>query len=141
MIWRFLILTCLPFSYAKINESKRKLKVDKEHLKFDFADIFGPLTALFTDDKMDFQYFAVHDYDSNNKLDGLELFIALGHESDHEHHDSKTKEKQNEDIERQIDDIFQDHDRNDDGFLDFREFLSVQRDYPDLAGEGKVSAT
>ncbi|GFV07720.1 hypothetical protein TNCV_4942221 [Trichonephila clavipes] len=37
----------------------------------------------------------------------------------------------------QVDDIFQEHDSNNDGFLNYKEFLSVGRAYPDISGEKK----
>lgn len=137
MIWKVLLVFCVPVIQGKLNASKRKLKVDREHLKFDFADIFAPLAAIFTDSEMDFRYFAAHDYDKNNKLDGLELFTALGHDSMHDHEKNEKEELQSNDIERQVDDIFEDHDGNNDGFLDYKEFMTVQRFYPDISGGKK----
>ena len=32
---------------------------------------------------MEFHYFKLHDYDNNNKLDGLELGAAMTHYEDH----------------------------------------------------------
>ncbi|KFM65158.1 Multiple coagulation factor deficiency protein 2-like protein, partial [Stegodyphus mimosarum] len=134
----FILLCLLPFVYSRVNPSKRKIIVDKEHLKHDFLNIFGSWVDIFSDAEMDFRYFAAHDYDSNKKLDGLELFAALGHDSKHENEThSETHHTPSEDIEKQVDDIFQDHDGNNDGFLDYKEFLTVQRTYPDLAGERK----
>ncbi|GIY60392.1 uncharacterized protein CDAR_103771 [Caerostris darwini] len=106
------------------------IKVDKEHLKYDFLNIFGSWSAIFSDAEMDFRYFAAHDYDNNKKLDGLELFTALGHDAPHKN-GSHTEHQTPEDIEKQVDDIFQDHDTNNDGFLNYKEFLSVQRTYDD----------
>ena len=33
---------------------------------------------------MEFHYFKLHDYDNNNKLDGLELGAAMTHYEDHQ---------------------------------------------------------
>ncbi|GFY76605.1 uncharacterized protein TNIN_184341 [Trichonephila inaurata madagascariensis] len=132
------LLFCLPLISITVNASKWKLKIDKEHLKLDFLDIFGSWSTIFSDAEMDFRYFAAHDYDNNKKLDGLELFTALGHDSQHE--DESQSEKDHsapEDIEKQVDDIFQEHDSNNDGFLNYKEFLSVGRAYPDISGEKK----
>jgi hypothetical protein len=38
--------------------------------------------ADMTDEELEFHYFKLHDYDNNNKLDGLEIALALKH---HEH--------------------------------------------------------
>ncbi|GFV07713.1 uncharacterized protein TNCV_4942151 [Trichonephila clavipes] len=94
------LLLCLPLMSITVNASKWKLKIDKEHLKLDFLDIFGSWSTIFSDAEMDFRYFAAHDYDNNKKLDGLELFTALGHDSQHE--DESQSEKDHtapEDIE------------------------------------------
>ena len=42
------------------------------------------------DEAMEFHYFKLHDYDNNNKLDGLELGAAMTHYHDT---DSNGKEK------------------------------------------------
>lgn len=133
MLRQWLVLFCIPVILGKTPSTKKKIKVDKEHLKFDFTSIFGDLAAIFSDSEMDFRYFAAHDYDNNNKLDGLELYTALGHEINHNHSDVDNNEHSLSDLERQVDDIFEDHDSNNDGFLDYKEFMSVQREYPDIA--------
>ncbi|XP_055940831.1 multiple coagulation factor deficiency protein 2 homolog isoform X1 [Argiope bruennichi] len=127
---------CLPLLCASLG-AKRILKLDRDHLKSDFLNIFGSWATIFSDAEMDFRYFAAHDYDNNKKLDGLELYTALGHDSRHDNESHVEDHSTPEDIERQVDDIFEEHDTNNDGFLNYKEFLSVQRTYPDLTEDKK----
>ncbi|KAG8192708.1 hypothetical protein JTE90_009731 [Oedothorax gibbosus] len=126
-----LFILCVPFAQGRVGTGK-KIIVDKEHLKHDFLSIFGTWATVFSDAEMDFRYFEAHDYDGNRKLDGLELFAALGHDSNHSHEDAGEEALVPEDIEKLVDDIFEDHDNNNDGFLSYKEFLNVERNYLDI---------
>lgn len=47
----------------------------KEHLK----EVVDKPEKEMTDDELEFHYFKLHDYDSNNKLDGIEVTKAITH--------------------------------------------------------------
>ncbi|XP_015925292.1 multiple coagulation factor deficiency protein 2 homolog [Parasteatoda tepidariorum] len=137
MIWRIELIPLLAsFLLAEELNTETKIKVDKEHLEFDFAGIFGDVADIFSNFDIDFQYFALHDFDENQRLDGLELLVALIHHSDEEETNSVKEGNLLLSVEKQVDDIFKDHDTNNDGFLSYKEFMSVQRVYPDLSSDG-----
>jgi len=39
----------------------------------------GATDEKLSEEELQFQYFKVHDYDNNNKLDGVEIISALTH--------------------------------------------------------------
>lgn len=47
----------------------------KEHLK----EVVDKPEKEMTDDELEFHYFKLHDYDGNNKLDGVEVTKAITH--------------------------------------------------------------
>ncbi|XP_054711829.1 multiple coagulation factor deficiency protein 2 homolog [Uloborus diversus] len=97
------------------------------------------MAEIFSDTEMDFGYFAAHDYDQNKKLDGLELLKAFGHEDQHDTDVSKNHSVFSEELENQVDDIFDEHDSDNDGFLSYKEFLSVQRFHTDVDSTEKIA--
>merc|ERR1711994_1034920 len=108
----------------------------KQHVKEDYLD----MDAL-DDVSLLMQYFKKHDTDGNYKLDGLELLKAMSAMSDEDHHhgDYDTEGMDAEDIlvEREqmpvsdlmhiVDDILQDEDKDNDGYITWPEFLTRQR--------------
>ncbi|XP_028416165.1 multiple coagulation factor deficiency protein 2 homolog [Dendronephthya gigantea] len=79
------------------------------------------------DTKGIFYFFELHDFDKNNKLDGLELLVALT-----DHHE-KTKEENGKElleveVESLIDNLLEEHDLNNDGYLDFVELMNTGPD-------------
>ena len=91
---------------------------------------------LDSDEAMEFHYFKLHDYDGNNKLDGLELRLALTHFNNDENVEDKQENKEDKQFGVPTDDaematliksILKDDDLNDDGFVDYYEFIQAQK--------------
>lgn len=96
---------------------------DAEHLK---EHMHGQITEeeKLTDEEVQFRYFKVHDYDGNNKLDGIELIKALTH-----HHKGEGEEKRISDdtLSSMLNEILKENDHDDDGYIDYTEFIRSQR--------------
>lgn len=87
---------------------------------------------LDSDEAMEFHYFKLHDYDGNNKLDGLELGAAMTHF--HEgNEEGKSQDVPMNDLElsKLVNQILKEDDLNDDGFVDYFEFIQAQKDKDD----------
>ncbi|XP_076464852.1 multiple coagulation factor deficiency protein 2 homolog isoform X5 [Babylonia areolata] len=94
-----------------------------------------------SEEELEFHYFKMHDYDNNNKLDGVEIGKALTHFHDDDHGDAatdaaetqqqrkhyKTPQIYEEELEEMIDDVLRDDDLNHDGYVDYSEFMKGQR--------------
>lgn len=86
---------------------------------------------LDSEEATQFHYFKLHDYDNNNKLDGLELYAAIAHFE----HEGKPEEQDNPEsiqldesqLQHLVDTILEQDDANDDGFVDYYEFVQAQR--------------
>ena len=92
----------------------------KEHLK-DEADIN---VDELTDEELHFYYFTLHDYDKNMKLDGLEMYHGL------EHHQNGTDSSLTEEENiKFIDEILSSGDHNSDGYIDYPEYIQLQKSY------------
>ena len=83
---------------------------------------------LDSNEEMEFHYFKLHDYDGNNKLDGLELGAALTHfaEEDSTAGEHNIALDDNE-LSSLIDQVLADDDLNDDGYIDYYEFTHAQQ--------------
>ena len=99
----------------------------REHMK-EMMD--GDEDLMLDDDEaMDFHYFKIHDYDNNNKLDGLELAAALTHfhEEGHGHEGrSQSIDMEDSELESLVEGILGDDDLNKDGYIDYYEFKQAQ---------------
>lgn len=83
---------------------------------------------LDSEEATQFHYFKLHDYDNNNKLDGLELYAAIAHFSD-EHAEKGGGAPAHLDeaqIERLVNSVLEQDDVNEDGFVDYYEFVQAQ---------------
>ena len=85
---------------------------------------------LDSDEALEFHYFKLHDYDNNNKLDGLELGAAMTHF--HEEHSEDVNKAQgislsDDEIASLIEQILAEDDLNDDGYVDYYEFIHAQK--------------
>ena len=83
---------------------------------------------LDSEEEMEFHYFKLHDYDGNNKLDGLELGAAMTHF----HEDESASRAHNialddDEMAGLIDQILSEDDINNDGYIDYYEFTHAQR--------------
>ncbi|XP_033115875.1 multiple coagulation factor deficiency protein 2 homolog isoform X2 [Anneissia japonica] len=100
---------------------------DKEHIREHLQDIVSPeeLGREMTDDEIEFYYFKLHDYDQNNRLDGLEIMKAMFH---FDEKDQKREGKMAEDdIIKLVADVFDEYDINYDGYIDYPEYANAQQ--------------
>lgn len=102
---------------------------EKEHIA-EHADV--PIdTSKMTDQELQFHYFKMHDADNNNKLDGCELIKSLIHW--HEQGNTEPGGTQNdklfndEELVQLIDPILNMDDTNNDGYIDYPEFIQAQQ--------------
>ncbi|XP_062561709.1 uncharacterized protein LOC134225530 isoform X3 [Armigeres subalbatus] len=90
-------------------------------------------TSKMSEQELQFHYFKMHDSDNNNKLDGCELIKSLIHW----HEESKNQEQtgqpghqdkifSNDELSALIDPILSSDDHNQDGFIDYPEFVRAQ---------------
>ncbi|XP_076238546.1 uncharacterized protein LOC143181807 isoform X3 [Calliopsis andreniformis] len=89
-------------------------------------------TSKMTDQELQFHYFKMHDADNNNKLDGCELIKSLIHW--HEQGNKETgglnsgeKLFKDEELVTLIDPILSMDDANNDGYIDYPEFIQAQK--------------
>ena len=61
--------------------SKEQVKsnINPEHISEHLEGVINKPKEQMTQDEQNFYYFKLHDYDNNNKLDGLELVSAFAH--------------------------------------------------------------
>ena len=111
-----MIILLLPF------ESFRHIK---EHLK----DVTEVKEETMSDEDLQFHYFKLHDYDNNNKLDGIELGNAMTHFHDEENpqDQAETTSYTDEQLSSMIDQILEEDDVNKDGYIDYTEFVGAQK--------------
>ena len=79
-----------------------------------------------SNEDLQFHYFRLHDYDNNKKLDGLELMQAMSHY----HKESgieDEKEASDETMASTIDQILSFDDTNNDGYIDYPEYIKSQQ--------------
>uniref|UniRef100_T1DEW7 EF-hand domain-containing protein n=1 Tax=Psorophora albipes TaxID=869069 RepID=T1DEW7_9DIPT len=90
-------------------------------------------TSKMSEQELQFHYFKMHDSDNNNKLDGCELIKSLIHW----HEESKNQDQtgqpahqdkifSNDELSALIDPILTSDDHNQDGFIDYPEFVHAQ---------------
>ncbi|CAG5125133.1 unnamed protein product [Candidula unifasciata] len=82
-----------------------------------------------TEEELEFHYFKLHDYDNNNKLDGVEIGKALTHI--HEDGDTEAKVDQqpvmaDSEIANIVDSVILNNDENNDGYIEYFEFKRRQ---------------
>ncbi|XP_078674171.1 longistatin-like [Branchiostoma floridae x Branchiostoma belcheri] len=100
---------------------------DLDHIKEHLDPLVGKSTAEMSEEELQFHYFTQHDYDKNNRLDGIELVSAMTHFHDEDHDKGHDGVQLSEDeITSTIDQILRDDDRNRDGFIDYAEFKASQ---------------
>lgn len=82
-----------------------------------------------SDEDLQFHYFKLHDYDNNNKLDGIELGNAMTHFHDEENpqDQAETTSYTDEQLSSMIDQILEEDDVNKDGYIDYTEFVGAQK--------------
>jgi len=105
---------------------------EKEHMK-EHMDV--PIdTSNMSEQELQFHYFKMHDSDGNNKLDGCELVKSLIHWHDSSNHDKSTghnvpeeKNFKDDELVAMIDPILATDDKNQDGYIDYSEFVIAQQ--------------
>uniref|UniRef100_A0A2M4A9I6 Protein with signal anchor n=1 Tax=Anopheles triannulatus TaxID=58253 RepID=A0A2M4A9I6_9DIPT len=107
------------------------LQQEKQHIA-EHMDV--PIdTSKMSEQELQFHYFKMHDSDNNNKLDGCELIKSLIHW----HEQGKAQENSgqpqheekifsNDELASLIDPILNSDDHNQDGFIDYPEFVHAQ---------------
>ncbi|KAH7642089.1 ef-hand domain containing protein [Dermatophagoides farinae] len=109
---------------------------DKEHLKEHLHEALSDQdVSKMSEEELQFHYFKMHDNDNNNMLDGSELIKSLIHwhveESRHLGKNASphgtTKIFTDTELEQMIDPILQMDDKNNDGFIDYPEFVAAQK--------------
>ncbi|XP_065653990.1 multiple coagulation factor deficiency protein 2 homolog isoform X1 [Hydra vulgaris] len=131
--WSLLISKTLSDNSSK--DDPLKFAKDLSHIKEHLMEQYG-----FDSNKADMylkeydaqtQYFIMHDYDKNRKLDGLELLKSMTHFHDHdEEHKSETPTVDNtETLVEFVDMILRDQDYNKDGYIDYPEYISYYSKY------------
>ena len=82
---------------------------------------------LDSEEATQFHYFKLHDYDNNNKLDGLELYAAITHFTDEHGQKAGATNLKESELQQLVDSILMQDDTNDDGFVDYFEFVQAQQ--------------
>ncbi|CAH1791970.1 unnamed protein product [Owenia fusiformis] len=102
---------------------------DKEHIKEHLDGVSGKDTADMSEDELQFHYFKLHDYDNNNKLDGLELINAMTHyhKGDEPHVHDDHPRMPDDQLITLVESVLQQDDFNNDGYVDYTEFMMVQQ--------------
>ena len=107
----------------------------REHLISQYG--FGDKQAAEYLEKHDVQtqFFIMHDFDRNHKLDGLELMNALMHDNHHEHDMEEEEEAHHKDneadmksIEDLVDLLLTQQDLNNDGYIDYPEYIEYYKE-------------
>ncbi|XP_053168740.1 multiple coagulation factor deficiency protein 2 isoform X1 [Hemicordylus capensis] len=99
----------------------RNMVQDKDHIMEHLEGVIDKPESEMSPQELQLHYFKMHDYDGNNLLDGLELATAISHvhkEEGGEH----TQIMKEDDLISLIDDVLQDDDKNNDGYIDYAEF-------------------
>ncbi|XP_011402457.2 PREDICTED: multiple coagulation factor deficiency protein 2-like [Amphimedon queenslandica] len=103
---------------------------NKDHIRDELTgvlpeDQFG----LEDEESMNLHYFKIHDKDKNNKLDGLELGAAMTHYHDEDEH-GRSRDRHvdvsDEELFDLISSTLKEDDLDDDGYVDFFEFVKSQ---------------
>jgi len=126
-----IFVVLLSFAFASDEKQSllhdSKVTHDKDHIKEHLKDEIGDIKEdEMSDEDLQFHYFRLHDYDGNKKLDGLELMQAM---SDY-HNESgiqDERETSEEAMASTIDQILSYDDANDDGYIDYPEYIKSQQ--------------
>jgi len=101
---------------------------NEEHVKEHLNNVVKMEQENLSEEELQFHYFKLHDYDKNNLLDGIELISAVTHF--HGDDGEKPHGLPDDDIAEIVDSILRDEDRNNDGYIDYSEFILSQRSPP-----------
>lgn len=119
--------------HSKLRDSKHVH--DKEHIKEHLKDVTDVKEEPMSDEDLQFHYFKLHDYDNNNKLDGVELGNAMTHFHDEDNSQDTSNTYTDEQLSSMIDQILEEDDMNKDGYIDYTEFVGAQKRADDVSTE------
>jgi len=139
VLWLLSAIFCYVYSHGGHDDDKQQQQhqqgnkmhdskhiKDKEHIKEHLKDQIDMKEDQMSDADLQFHYFKVHDNDNDDKLDGIELANAMAH-----YHDEETGEKPEEYTEEElasmVDQILEEDDLNNDGYIDYPEFIQSQQ--------------
>jgi len=101
---------------------------DKAHIQEHLDGVTNKRPEDMNEQELQFHYFKLHDTDTNNKLDGLELIHAITH-----YHGGEVPTPEgtprvltDSELSMTVDAILLDDDKNNDGFIDYSEFATSQ---------------
>ncbi|XP_052766087.1 multiple coagulation factor deficiency protein 2 homolog isoform X1 [Mya arenaria] len=109
---------------------------EAEHIKEHLKDVVEKPKEEMSDEELEFHYFKLHDYDGNNKLDGVEITKAITHfheaksktaEEGDEEKVANSKVFSDEEIANIVDMVLKEDDLNNDGYIEYVEFVTAQR--------------
>lgn len=123
------LLSCLSAHGEQHGSALHDSKVtkDKDHIKEHLKEEIGDVKEEISDEDMQFHYFRLHDYDGNKKLDGLEIFKALSHYHN-ETGINDTSSTAEENMAETVDQILSYDDTNNDGYIDYPEYIKSQEE-------------
>ena len=101
----------------------------REHLKSQYGFDDKQANEYLKEHDTQTQFFVMHDYDKNTKLDGLELLKSMSHVHEHEeeggnHDEAHTEPDNTETLIEFVDMILKDQDFNNDGYIDYPEYVN-----------------
>ena len=99
---------------------------DKDHIKEHLKEVTDVKEEPMSDEDLQFHYFKLHDYDNNNRLDGIELGNAMTHFHEEDGKESTTTYS-DEQLASMVDQILEEDDMNKDGYIDYTEFVGAQK--------------
>ena len=125
-------------------KDRYKLMKDADHIREHLKSQYG-MNNEQTDEYLkkhdtQTQFFVLHDYDKNSKLDGLELLKSMSHhdhdhedeEGDHHHEDDHHEENQLTAFTEFVDMVLKDQDYNNDGYIDYPEYIQYYSKLADM---------
>ena len=151
VIGLYLLMIFLSFGYilglghphANARHNKRKMVQDKEHLKEDLEERFSKeAVENMTEEEKNYHYFRLHDFDKNDKLDGLEVLKAVNHVIEEDgggeinSNAEDLKVKQFDLLVEMIDKVLELDDTDKDGLLSYSEFVAGRRRGQNEESEG-----
>ncbi|KAI3379095.1 hypothetical protein SNEBB_007987 [Seison nebaliae] len=122
-IWLFsYIVYCMANLNNDGTHHLRSQAHNEEHIKEHLKEEHYAKPDEMSQDDQNFYYFKLHDYDHNNKLDGIELSAAFSHVDNHEGQEEKMTEEK---VMGLVDHVLKEEDANGDGYITYDEFLAA----------------
>ncbi|XP_065072269.1 multiple coagulation factor deficiency protein 2 homolog [Rhopilema esculentum] len=109
----------------------------KEHLKAEYGFNDKQADDYLKQYDAQTQFFVMHDYDNNTKLDGLELLKSMTHHHDGDDHgDGHDASDQTDTLVEFVDMVMKDQDLNDDGYIDYPEYINYYTKFDKGSDDG-----